>query len=470
MTHTDDAGRRPRQDPPLLPWLAYNSLAVPLLVGGMFAARFVNEKAKSAAEGRHRLRARIDLHAERLRGCVWVHVSSAGEYEQARPLLRALRARPGTRVPTLLTVYSPSGHAHATQHQETDVVEYLPLDTVPAMEYLLGRLQPSAIVFVRYDCWPNLVWSARRRGIPVVLLGASLHDRSQRSRPFARRFFASVYRQLDAIGTIDETDSAQFRENFGVDPARLHVVGDSRVDQVVHRFERAAEAALPRTLAETGWRYLILGSVWPADENVVLGPSLDLLQHDARAGLVIAPHEPTPEHLLALEQKIGARGLTTARLSELVELRTGQRRQPPHDDDPARWRIVLVDTVGVLAEIYRAGAVAYVGGAFTTGVHSVLEPAVCGLPVLFGPRHVNSAAAAHLIARDAASVVNDAPSARRALLHHFGDESVRSARGRRAEGYVQEQSGATQRNLDLLFRIVEGPATRSQEFASGSST
>lgn len=455
--HESPAG----SNPPLLPWIGYNALAVPLLIGGMHLARFTSEKAKLGHEGRRRLWTRIALHEARLRDCVWVHVSSAGEYEQARPLLRAMRARLGPEVPTLLTVFSPSGHAHATQHPETDVIEYLPLDTVFAMEHLLGRVRPSALVYVRYDCWPNLVWSARRRGVPQVLLGASLHARSQRLRPVARRFFGSVYQGLDAIGTIDESDAAQFRQAFDVHPSRLRVVGDSRVDQVVHRHQRAESAALPRAFAAAGLEYLVLGSVWPADEQAILGPALERVREHERLGLIVAPHEPTPDHLQSLEQRCRDKGLVPTRLSELVELRTGERRSTAAAKDPARWRVVLVDTVGVLAELYRAGIAAYVGGGFTTGVHSVLEPAVCGLPVLFGPRHVNSAAAGHLLERDAATLVTDAESAHRSLHALLGDATQREARGRRAALYVEEQSGATERSLDLLWSVLD-PRTRAR--------
>lgn len=456
--------------PPVLPWLGYNTVAVPLLVSGMYLAGFVSEKAKQGSDGRRKLAARLALNEARLRGCVWVHVSSAGEYEQARPLLRALRERLGGNVPTLLTVFSPSGHAHATAHPETDVVEYLPLDTVFAMEHLLARLRPIALVFVRYDCWPNLVWSARRRGVPRVLLGASLHARSQRLRPVARKFFGSVYQHFDAIGTIDESDSVQFREGFDVEPARLRVVGDTRVDQVMHRYERAAESEFPKSLAASGLRYVVLGSVWPADEQAVLAPALELVQQDRSVGLLIAPHEPTPEHLRSLAERARAKGLEPSRLSELVELESGRRRGTA-PTDPERWRVVLVDTVGVLAELYRAGIAAYVGGGFTTGVHSVLEPAVCGLPVVFGPRHVNSAAAGHLLDRRAATLVHDASSAQRALEALVHDEGERTEQGRRAQHYVQEQAGATGRSLDLLWEVLDRSAgTQSQRPDPGAST
>jgi len=437
---------------PVISWLAYNGLAVPLLIGGMHTARFFDEKARAGIEGRRHLWARLDARAQSLQGCVWFHASSAGEYEQARPMIRALREKLGPSVPTLLTVFSPSGHGHASNHPETDAIEYLPFDSFPAAERILAKLKPRALVFVRYDCWPNLVWSAKRRDVPLLLLGASLHERSQRLNGTARSFFEGVYRQIDAIGAIDESHAQRFRSAFQVPTERVRVTGDSRVDQVVARHEAAADAPIPKALAENGWRYLIVGSSWPADERVYLDAACSTVMAHDDWGMIIAPHEPTLAHLEALENTIAAKGLQAVRLSDLFDMRTGARRDGA--DDQGRQRVILVDGVGLLAALYRAGTVAYVGGGFTTGVHSVLEPAVCGLPVLFGPRHVNAVEAGLLIERGGGRAVETTQEFRDEFDGLIDDEPHRTRAGERARALVQEQAGATERNVDLLLRYV----------------
>ena len=197
---------------------------------------------------------KADLHRARLQGCVWFHASSAGEYEQARPILRALRDRFGPGLPTLATVFSPSGHARASAHPDADVVDYLPFDTPRNTERLVRRLRPRAVVFVKYDCWPNLVWSARRHRVPVMLLGASLHRASQRSSGLARHFFRSVYGSLDAVGTIAEDDARRFREQLDLEASRVQVTGDSRVDQIVRRYEEAGDSPLLAAFGDLPWR------------------------------------------------------------------------------------------------------------------------------------------------------------------------------------------------------------------------
>jgi 3-deoxy-D-manno-octulosonic-acid transferase len=437
---------RERPSLPVIAWLAYNALVVPVFIGAMHLGRFFDDKIREGMDGRRRLWNRLDVLGERLQGCVWVHASSAGEYEQARPVIRALRER--FDVPVLLTVFSPSGHAHATQHPEADAVEYLPLDSMPAAERMLGRLRPRALVFVRYDCWPNLVWSAVRRGVPTVLLGGSLHARSQRLNSVARPFFESVYRQFDAIGAVDTSHAARFRSALGVADERVSVTGDTRIDQVKRRFDEAADAPVARALQDTGWRYVVVGSSWPADEQVWVNPVLDGLRARSEWGLVVAPHEPTPEHLEALERRIADAGLDSTRLSELVELRSGEPRSTEIDRD--RWRVILVDGVGLLASIYRAGSIAYVGGGFTTGVHNVMEPAVCGLPVLFGPRHTNAVEAGLLIERGGGRAVEDIAAFRRELAGLFDDDEHRQRAGTQAARLVEDQAGATERSVELL--------------------
>lgn len=439
---------------PFLPWLAYNGLAIPAMLAGAQVGRIVDPKIRAGFEERRRLFERFALHRARLQGCVWFHASSAGEYEQARPLLRGLRERFGAELPTLATVFSPSGHARATAHPDADVVEYLPFDTPGATGRLVGWLRPRALVFVKYDCWPNLVWTAHRHGVPTLLLGASLHRASQRASGLARRFFHSVYGSLDAVGTIAEDDARRFREQLDLDAARVSVTGDSRVDQIVRRHEESADSALVAAFAGLPWRYLVLGSTWPRDEEAFLPAAADALQAHRELGVIVAPHEPTTEALQRIEDQLRARGIEAVRLSQLVEPRTDRRRSTAAARDPDSWRAILVDSVGRLATLYRVGKVAFVGGGFTTGVHSVLEPAVCGLPVIFGPRHGNAVEAIRLLEAGAAACARDREEASRQLRSWLDDPNRLAAASATALEQVEQQRGATARNLDLLVRVA----------------
>lgn len=435
---------------PFLPWLGYNGLALPAMLVGAQVGRLVDPKIRAGFDERRKVYERFELNRAALEGCIWFHASSAGEYEQARPILRALRERFDQRFPTLATVFSPSGHARASAYPDADVVEYLPFDTLTGMERLVSRLQPRALVFVKYDCWPNLVWTARRHRVPTLLLGASLHRASQRSSGLARHFFRSVYGSLDAIGAIAESDAERFRRQLGVDAARISVTGDSRVDQIILRHEEAVDSPLVDAFRGLPWSYIVMGSTWPRDDEAFLPAVTDALHTHGESGLILAPHEPGPQALERIEGRLKSRGLEAVRLSQLVEPRTLKRRTTAAAKNPASWRVILVDSVGQLATLYRVGHIAFVGGGFTTGVHSVLEPAVCGLPVAFGPRHSNAIEATRLLEAGGGACARDREEAASILRRWLDDSSAWEKASARAFEQVQAQRGATARNLELL--------------------
>lgn len=432
--------------------ILYNALAVPLAVTFFHLSRFSSPKVKEGIDGRKGMWRRLEGAKEQLRGAVWFHASSVGEYEQARPVIRALRAEAlerGVEIPILLTVFSPSGYHFAKTHEDADRLEYLPLDTWLSAWRMVQILRPRALVFVKFDCWPNMIWAARRAHVPVFLLDATLHRKSHRLKPFVRNFFGRLFDCFDAIGAISENDAQRFMQGLST-KAEVRITGDTRTDQVVHRWKEAENGPLAKLLQEMPYRYLALGSIWPSDEATVLRPALQAIAGDPGLGIILVPHEPHPEHLEKLEREAETEGFVPTRLSRLVELPTRHRRSTAEARDPARWRCIVVDTVGVLPEIYRSTLASYVGGSFSTGVHNVLEPAVCGQPVLFGPRIHNAYEAERLVERGAGFVVPGSGEAERVLRHLLQDEEARTTAGAAAQDFVLSQSGATQASLQIL--------------------
>jgi 3-deoxy-D-manno-octulosonic-acid transferase len=448
--------------PPLIPWLAYNFLAVPAWWSGFHLARLFDEKAEASLAGRRQLFQRLDHQRSRLQGCLWFHASSAGEVEQCRPLLRAARDSRLNSRPTLLTVYSPSGFAHATEHAEADHVEYLPLDTLWSCDRMMRWLQPSALIYLRYDAWPNLVWTARAARVPLFLVSATLSAQSRRHHRGFHGFFSSVYRAFDRIGCLSEDDARAFVDLYSLSPERVSVTGDSRFDQVLERSAEAANAPLVGLLRAQSWRYMVLGSTWPADDRITLSALTQELAEYDRRGLVLVPHEPTPTALASLEERLRGQGIASRRWSELVELHTGRRRSTAAARDDQSWRVIIVDAVGILAELYHAADLAYVGGGFGAGVHSVLEAAAAGIPVLFGPRHQRSREATHLIDREAGACIRNASDLSREL-RRYREASACDRAGENAQSYLTEASGAAERNLALVESVLFRESTRLED-------
>jgi len=422
----------------------YNALLPLARVAARLAAGR-RPKLRAGLEGRRGAVARLAafgaVHGGR---CVWFHAASVGEYEQTRPIAAILRERRPDLVP-LQTFFSPSGYEYAARLGEAPHFDYLPEDTPAAVAQVLDAIRPRALVFAKFDLWPNLIVAAAARGIPVLLFDATLQPRSWRSRVLVRRLYRQVYERLRIISAVSAADAARFRAIVPGHPA-IVVDGDTRFDQVVRRRVAARRVGLAAALLQTPRPFtLVAGSTWAPDEAALLPAWAGVAARHPDARLVLVPHEPTTAHLAATERALGALGLASRRYSAL------------DPEAPLAESVVLVDRVGILAELYETGDAAYVGGAFTTGVHNVLEPAIMGIPVLFGPRHHNAPETDMLLDAGAATVIRSRADLGAALGSLAGDAAYRRAQGKRARAVVEANLGASERCVEHLLRCV-GPA------------
>ncbi len=417
----------------------YRSLS-PVLCGATRLAAPFSAKLASGLKGRRGLMERLLTAAPRVKHGVWFHVTSVGEYEQARPIIESIRAG-YPELPITVTHFSPSGYRFALQRPCAALHDYLPFDHPADMDRLVHAWQPRLLVFVKFDCWPNQVLAADAAGVPVVLLAGSLQPGSARLHPLARPLFRDVFNRFAHLGVCTPEDGARFVDGLGV-TAPVSVTGDTRVEQVILRYEAASAGETCARLRELGGRLLILGSTWPPDEKLWLPVLGTLLTEYPDVRVVLTPHEPEPERLAELELTLDRKGIAHQRLSGLM---AGPVPGPEH---PAR--VILTDSIGVLAEIYRAGHLAYVGGSFTTGVHNTMEPAVARMPVLFGPVISNAEEAGLLVRRGAGFVLrkpDEALTRARALLGTAGELD---RLGEMARQIVFDQRGATQRSMAVI--------------------
>jgi 3-deoxy-D-manno-octulosonic-acid transferase len=371
------------------------------------------------------------------RPLLWMHAPSVGEGLQARPVLDLLRER-NARTQLAYTYFSPSARAFA-ERLSVDFRDVLPFDVTGDMRRALAALSPTALVFSKVDVWPTMAREASRRGTHLGLISATLARGSSRRSGFASALLRDAYARLDRVGAISAGDADRLI-SLGVPSSRVTVTGDTRYDQVWERANAVDRTApLLRSLG-SGRPTLVAGSTWPADEAVLLPAWNRFRARMPEARLIIAPHEPTPVHLAPIEQWAAQEKLRIARL----------------DDSAAKTAdVVLVDRVGVLGDLYALASVAFVGGGFhAAGLHSVLEPAAFGTPVLFGPRHDASRDARLLIDEDGAVSVGDERELLRAMERWLGPSTERSTAGKAAQRVVHRGLGSAERSYALVRELL----------------
>jgi 3-deoxy-D-manno-octulosonic-acid transferase len=387
---------------------------------------------------RRGVRRRYAAFSRRLNGpLLWMHAPSVGEGLQARPVLELARARlPDAQI--AYTYFSPSA-ARFAQSLDVDFRDVLPFDTTTDARAALEALAPTALVFSKLDVWPTLAREAAQRGVRLGLISATLAGGSSRRGGIAAALLRDAYSRLDRVGAISDADADRLVD-LGVPASHISVTGDTRFDQV---WARAAAARLDSPLLaplHTGRPTFVAGSTWPADEMHLLEAWHRLHERHPESRLIVAPHEPTAEHVAPIERWCERESLACARLGSV---------DAPNAD------VVIVDRVGVLGDLYALADVAFVGGGFhAAGLHSVLEPAAFGTPVVFGPRHTGSRDARLLLDARAAAAVHDATSLEAALEAWLDDPPARRAAGDAAREVVRAGLGAAERSYELVAELM----------------
>jgi 3-deoxy-D-manno-octulosonic-acid transferase len=369
--------------------------------------------------------------------CVLFYCSSAGEYEQALPILHRLPPW----VFGVVIFFSASGTRYLQNRQ--DSTPYLlapPVDTIGVWIPIFAALRPSYSVVVRHELWPAFLFVARKYG-RTSLINGSLREAVRRSF-FHKKWKRALLEQMDLIYTVDDTEKTHFRHALGLPTSKISpLVGDTKFDRV---FERA-QATSPSDLAALRSQYLpnrftcILGSAWEADIEIALESQAQLLRRKGPTAcyLVVVLHEPSEEKLSWVERQAKQKGLRTVRYSHI---------ETPQEES----EILLIDRMGILAELYQIGDCALVGGAFHHQVHNVLEPGCRGLAVAFGPRYENSHEACKLVRMGLATVCHNHVE----LMQWLQNAEVLQKKGKDTKAFLHLQQGIAEKiTKELMAQI-----------------
>ena len=335
---------------PMILLILYNTVVVPSMAVGFFVGSFFNDKLK---EGRRARKTSLPARKEIAgvaphRNRILFHCTSAGEWLQAVPLIERMKSLdPDLFI--MVSFFSPSGFRFAKNPAGVDLKLYLPLDSGRAARRLFELLRPRLWIISKFDIWPNHVLAASDLQIPIVITSATLSPDSRRDKGISRYFNAAIFKKISHFFPISEDDKKRFQE-LVPDETLYTVAGDTRFDHVHNQGEKARSAAEVELFSEKRGATIIAGSTWPADEKHVLPGLARLLKEHPDLRAIVVPHEVHESHLRDIERVFSRNGVDCSRYTGFSGTGT------------TTARVVLFDTVGMLARLYRQTDVAFSGG------------------------------------------------------------------------------------------------------------
>ena len=419
--------------------LVYNIFFLPLLYLLLRFAGLFKQKIRRGIAGRNNLFQELISSTKsfnRTGKLIWFHSASLGEFEQAKPIIEKLKIEMKENI--IVTFFSPSGFDNSRKYPFADIISYLPFDTKRNAQKFVSIIKPDLYIMMRYDIWPNLIWTLKNNNIPIFIVDATMKNNSKRLLPIIKSFHKSLYKDISKILTVSKADADAFKL-FELKNDSLSIVGDTRFDRVYQKSLEAIDKKLIHPDVLENKKVFVAGSTWDQDEEVILRAFTKLVKYDKDVILIIAPHEPTVLNLEQIEHDFTGR-LNTIRFSHL--------------NNYSGEKVIIVDSIGILLSLYTYADVAFVGGSFKQNVHNVLEAAVYGIPVIFGPKISNSQEAKELLERGGGIMIRGKREAYRRLRSLFSDKELREARGKISLNYVQENIGATNKIIDEIERVI----------------
>jgi 3-deoxy-D-manno-octulosonic-acid transferase len=386
------------------------------------------------------------------RGAIWLHGSSVGEVSLLKPLIeRLVRERPG--VPLAISSHTITGVASARRAYPGHHVFRFPPDFSFTQRRLMARLAPRLIVVAESDLWPNHLLAAERLDVPVAVVNAKLSERSFRLHRLSR-IVPRALRQAALVAAQTEAHAARFAA-LGVPRDRIAVTGNMKYDLAADRSDAAQRVRLRQQLGfAEGDVVIIGGSLHPREDVDLIAAYAATRGQGVRTRLVIVPRYPEQaQDVIGNAVRAGCGAVARSEL--------GRRPGREHGKPGEREAVIVVDTLGELRELYAAADIAFVGGSLyyrgaNKGGHNLMEPAILGLPVLFGPHNFSfRETVADLLAADAGVEVADRDGLTTALAALLASAERRAELGARARAVVLEGQGAAARNLELLLPLVD---------------
>ena len=375
---------------------------------------------------------------------IWIHAVSVGEALTARALVEDLRTR-YPRLRLFVSTTTMAGQQVARSLQHVDAVFYFPFDWAFIVRRTLGLVKPRLFVMMETEIWPNLLHACRKRGVKTVVINGRISSRSypryRLIRPFLRRVLADVDRFC-----MQSEESARRLRDLGADPVRITMTGSLKFDSLENRSAivhgKPRERVLRFFRVPSSRTVIVAGSTSRGEEAAVLNAYGRIKNTMPTALLVVAPRQP--ERFGEVERMAREAGHVTVRRSELAI------DAEPHAD------VVVLDSIGELAQLYQIATAVFVGGSLVDhGGHNILEPAMFGKPIVFGPHMGNFKEIADgFVASGAAVQVGSGRELEEVLLTLVTDPVCRARLGAAARALVEANRGAKDKTLDTIAELL----------------
>ena len=429
---------------------------------GVVLASHFNEKVKKMWKGERNSFLVLDEKADPDSEYLWFHAASLGEFEQARPIIERIKHdTPEEKI--LLTFFSPSGYEVRKDYEYADIVCYLPLDTPTNVLRFTRRIKIKTAYFIKYEFWWNYMHMLHKRHIPVY----SVSSIFRKNQIFFKWYGYPYNLVLKCISHffVQNEISKQLLATLGI--TNVTITGDTRFDRVKQIQEQAkvltvvedfiaAPSAADANSKEAATdlpkspKVFIPGSSWPPDVDIFFR----YFAEHPEWKLIIAPHVIGNDHLQEIESKLQKYGMTSVYYKDLESKKAvdANKQTDQKQATDAKREVLIINCFGLLSSIYRYGDVTYVGGGFGVGIHNVLEAAVWGVPVFFGPNNERFQEAQDLKASGGGIEIKSYDDfAQKMDALNASDEQIK-AKGKAAKDYVASKCGATDKVLSMCHK------------------
>ncbi|PLX14030.1 MAG: 3-deoxy-D-manno-octulosonic acid transferase [Marinilabiliales bacterium] len=409
----------------------YNTALVIYYLAVHLAAIF-NGKAKKWIKGRKEIFTTLTKNSESLQHPLWIHASSLGEFEMARPLIDMIKEQmPEQKI--IVSFYSPSGYEIRNNYENIDLAVYLPFDFTKRIRKFIQKVNPCCAIFIKYDLWLNTINELHKNNIPTYLVSANFRE-DQIYFKWYGKIFMNILHKLNGIFVQNEK-SFQLLQNHNIH--KVYLSGDLRFDRV---YQTKSKSFLIPVIDKFKNNQLlfIAGSTWEPGDHLIINYILkEGLKKDIK--FIIAPHQIHESKIRHILKQLNGNAIAYSQIDE---------------SKIHQYKAIVIDNIGMLSSLYAYGNIAYVGGGFGKSLHNVLEATTYGLPVLIGPNHYKFPEIQELIDKSCVFPIADQESFNSKLNELIASKDQLKIISEKAKKFVQCRTGCSQSVFNEIQQIL----------------